>query len=292
MNRSTLSLSAVVALAMHCIPALAVAQRTPPSSAQCTSWSQALGGGGAGALGALLYGGVGGCPSTGPNALASAITNSASTTDTSFLWALIRQAGSVGHPTIFNAAVSNARNSAASTSARAASLLILTAQLGLAPHLSGRPLNSELTGEIPTTGLCGPDLSANSQLEPAAQALPSDAKRQVAVVFDALQADVHAPAQLSTLARCLRPAVGRNIPPQIDLSGVTLRYLYCNRFVVSNPTVFSLPMGVEVVGTTEHFGWSASPGETRFSTDNVGTVRLIYDGGVIRTAANGGVACD
>jgi hypothetical protein len=238
---------------------------------------------------ALTSGCFAGCPSTGPEDLADAIGRSAAVTDTAYLWELIRQAGQLAHPTVFSAAIANANDTAATTPSRSASLLVLIAQLGFAPHLSGYVPFSELSVDVPATGLCGPELTAYGPPGPAVKALPSNYRRQVAALFDALRTG-SAPDRVCNLARCLRIAVGE-IPPQIDVSGVRLTYQSCNRFVIDNPTTFRLPMGVDVLQTGEHFGWSAAPGKSEVSTQSSGTVTLTYDGVVIRTAAHGGSPC-
>lgn len=237
----------------------------------------------------LQYGWFAGCPSTGPTDLANAIAGSSAVTDTAYLWALIQKAGDLAHPTVFNAAIANASNPASDVRSVSASMLILIAHLGFAPHLSGYEPFSELTIEVPPTGLCGPELSFYAPPGPAVQALPSNYRRQVAALLDALFTG-GASSRVRNLARCLRVAVG-DIPPQVDVSGVTLTYQRCNRFVIDNPTTFSLPMGIDVPQTGEHFGWPAAPGHSEFSTSSAGTVSLTYDGVVIRTAANGAVPC-
>ncbi len=287
MNRSYHLRCGAVVLVLTCTSRVLGAQPVPTAT-QCTVWSHQLRSGGAGAVDALHFGWFAGCPSTGPTDLAYAITSSAVVTDTAYLWALVRQAGALAHPTVFGAAIANA-NTAASTQSRSASLLILVAQLGFAPHLTGYVPFSELSVDIPATGLCGPELSFYAPPGPAVRGLPSNYRRQVAALFDALHTS-SAPDRVRNLARCLRIVIGE-IPPQVDISGVTLRYVRCNTFVIDNPTAFRLPMGVDVLQTGEHFGWSAEPGHSEFSTGAVGTVSLTYDGIVIRTAAHGGLSC-
>jgi hypothetical protein len=262
-----------------------------PSTAQCAAWSRQLGDGGAGAIQVLRLAWFAGCPSTGPSDLANAIANSATVTDTAYLWPLIQQAGLLAHPSVFNAAIANARNPTSSVPSVSASLLILAEQLGYSAHVHPYPLFSELSVDAPAkaTRLCGPELGGYAPPAPADQALPADHERQAAALFDALQTG-SASARVRNLARCLRIVVSE-IPPQIDVSGVTLTYQNCTRFVIHNPTDFTLPMGVDVVQTGEHFGWPATPGENKISTLSVGTVTLTYDGVVIRTAANEGKPC-
>ena len=111
----------------------------------------------------------------------------------------------------------------------------------------------------------------------------------MAALLDALRTG-SASGQVRNLARCLRSAVSE-IPPQVNVSGVTLTYQSCKRFVVNNPTAFRLPMGVDVPETGEHFGWSAAPGQSVFGTQTVGTVTLTYDGIVLVAASNRGTPC-
>jgi hypothetical protein len=275
-------------LLLACSPLETPAQPVP-SVGQCATWSRQLGRGGTDAMSSLRFGWFAGCSTTGPSDLATAIANSKAVSDTAYLWALVRQAGELAHPSVFDAAIANARNPDAAAPSISASLLILTAQLGFAPHVGGTVPFSELTEAAPATGLCGPEIALSGPPGPAVRALPPNHRRRVAALLDALHAQ-SASAQVRNLARCLRTAVGE-IPPQVDVSGVTLTYQGCNRFIVDNPTAYVLPMGVDVPRTGEHFGWSAAPGRSVFSTRSEGTVGLSYDGVVIRTAANGGGPC-
>jgi hypothetical protein len=213
-----------------------------------------------------------------------------STSDTILLRSLARTAGVVRHPAILSAALAVVADSRNAVPARAAGLLILAGQLGGSPRIAGLSTPNELTVALPATGLCGPALIPTPGHEPAAAPLPADAARQVAHVVDAFRVLTSQPTLLRNLARCIRPTIGGSVPPQIDISAVTLEYVRCNQFVITNPTVFSLPMSIEVDGTTERRGFSAAPGRTVINTELTGPVRLRYDGKVIGPLANGGVA--
>lgn len=85
---------------------------------------------------------------------------------------------------------------------------------------------------------------------------------------------------------------------RLDIAGIRLSYVCGNRFRVHNPNDVALPMRYEVYGQDESGLLSLAPraagapfGETIFTTQARGTVRLFWGTQVIQTAANGGIAC-
>lgn len=280
-----------LALALSAQP-LHAQDESAPSLAQCRGWSTALATGGPGAQRVLAESWLGGCPDIGPQALADAVTRFRSETDASVLWSLTSRAGLVTHPQIFEAALAVTGDRAASIPARAASLLILSAQIGGSVSINrvGGPVL--LTEPRPASGLCATDLPLYAPAELASVAMASDAPRRVAALIDPLQLDAQAPVLLRRLARCVRPHVGREIPPQVDVSGLRASYACGTRFTIRNAAPVRLPFAVEVEGTDERYTLALAGGDSRpLTLDSPGTLRLVYDGRVIQSVANGATTC-
>lgn len=260
-----------------------------PSSSTCNTWAQQLSGTRQQVLQGLMDNWYGGCPTTGPSALATTITSLRSSTDTIVLRLLAIRAGRLTHPSILSAALDVAQDKAhASQAARAASLLILSGQMGGGLRIEGLRTPNELTVPISGDGVCGPGVAMEEGVNPASTGLPSDAERRTATVLDRIYSDVSETSLLRTLAKCVRPVLGGAIPLQIDLTNLTLSNVCGTRFLVHNGTANRLSFQLVVSGTTETFEMTAKPGEDlRITTDNTGAVSLIYDGQTIRQAANG-----
>lgn len=275
----------------------AVAQPGLPSPAACDGWSRALEAGGPGAVRALTEGWLAGCPSVGPSALSGAVLRTRTSTDLQLLTQLTLRGSAVTHPRIFDAAATVAMDAGATIAARRGSLLILSAQLGsgvgLAVGNESMIMDDRmLTLEIPTASFCTSAPNIGYYVPPASEPLPADAPRRVARVFDALRYDTTVPPLVRGLAICLRRGVRGDIPPQVDVGGITLQYLCEDRFRIGNPTAARLKFTYTVEGDPETHFMDVSP----HSTDTLiawstGTLRLSYDGQLLHEVANLGTPC-
>jgi hypothetical protein len=82
--------------------------------------------------------------------------------------------------------------------------------------------------------------------------------------------------------------------PNISSQFIFLVYVCGTRFRVENDNERWVPVTWRVVGTTEGGGFELRPkggGDFVWETTKVGTVELLYNGQVIQTRANGGIAC-
>jgi hypothetical protein len=266
----------------------------PPTAENCARWAAMHSEGRAPALAVLRQNPLASCPDAGPAALAAAVQRASAETDTTYLAWLAGRAGLLTHPAVFAAALRLAGDRGATVESRAAGLLVLGGQNGAGGEINGTGWGALLVEPVPNAArgcfmslrpICGGPA-------PASAPLPGDAKRQAAVVVDRIRTDPAEPALLRTLARCVRPAVARGVPPQVDVSGVRLRYLCGNWFRIHNPTVETLMFGFAAEKTGERSNISVFPGgERMFATAAPSTVRLYYDGRLIQTTAHGGTAC-
>ena len=268
---------------------VAQAALRPPTASQCQEARNAMQAGRAAAVAALQRVAVDACPD-GATILATFLRSvPRQETDVAFLWFATRQTDRLRHPEVFAAALPLAQDASAALPARAAGLLMIANAFGPSLELNRVTGPALLLEPRPEGGCYRTALSAHRG--GTDRPLSSDAARQAARVFDPLIYSSTAPLLLQRLAGCLRSAVDSDIPPQLDVSGVRLTYLCGTRFRVRNPLPEFLPMSYDVYGKNEGRGVNAGPGDTVFSTDSVGTVRLFYDGRLIQTKANGNVAC-
>lgn len=292
--RQLRSIAAALAVTLHAGASTVGAQSLggPPSAENCVRWGSALAAGRDSALGALNMGWFGGCRDVGPRALAAALERAGSETDTTYLSALSARAGTLTHPAILSAALRLASDRAASVEARAAGLLVLSGEFGHGMDINGRAGGTLLTVALPEPGACFVGLRVVSPDPPATAALPSDAPRQAAVVVDRIRTDASEPTLLRTLARCVRPAVARGVPPQVDVSGVRLNYACGDWFRIHNPTGEPLTFTFAAEKTGERHNIIVPPGgERQFAIAAPSTVRLYFDGRLIQTTTHGGTTC-
>ncbi|HEX7091537.1 MAG TPA: hypothetical protein VF192_15460 [Longimicrobiales bacterium] len=281
-----------IGTALLCIaaPAAALAQglRPRPSEADCATWREDLAAGDSAALHAVTYGWLAACDDVGAIALADAIRAAGAERDTAYLFRLATQAAQIRDARVFDAAIGLAEERGASVPARAAAILILTAQLGSGwdyPGVSGAEL---LTQPLPGNDLCGPGTSSPGFATD--NGLPADHRRRAAAVLDAIAQHGH--PLLRNLARCSRAAVGAGIPPQIDVSRVRLRNVCGTTFRVHNNTPEFLVFSYTVVGTDETRDLPIQAHDhAEFTTTNEGTVQLLYDGRVIAEESTGKKPC-
>jgi hypothetical protein len=239
----------------------------------------------------VTYGWPGGCADA-PAILAPALQSARLASSPEYLYALAAQAADVRDASVFSAALALADDAGATLPARAAALLVILAQFGNAWDFPGVVRSALLTDPLPSSGICGPALfgwEAATEGTP----LPSDAGRQAARVFDRLIYGAGTPTLLRNLARCSRGALGADIPPQVDLGQVQLTYVCGNTFRIQNPTSIRLVFSFLVEGPAPE-GYDVPVGgnsHADFDTDGPGTVRLLYDGTLVTTRANGGLAC-
>lgn len=128
MNGSSTMRYFLTIIAVILAPGAASAQHGVPGApraAQCEQWAQPLGVGGADALDALVYGSLYACPVGGPPALASAIQNAVTISDTDYLGALATTANVVMDPAILAAASAVAGDADATDEARVMASLVL-----------------------------------------------------------------------------------------------------------------------------------------------------------------------
>lgn len=287
------SVAAGLLLVAPLLSAAAAQQLGFPAPGSCDAWSRAVAAGGPAAQAALTRSWFS-CWPIAADALAAALRQTRASDDPVLLRELAVHAGYFEHPLILDAALEVAPDRSATITARAASLLILAAQLGAALGVNNRGISDLLTEPPPAAGLCGPALQFSGQhgRRTDSQPLPADARRRVAGVLDPLSIDATEPFHLRRLAQCLQVVARPEVPPQIDVSGVRLTHLCENDFILYNPTPLALLFTLEVEGTTDRFNLQVEAGEhRRFSPDQAGIVRLIYDGRVIQSAANGGRRC-
>lgn len=267
-----------------------------PSAEACDGWSRALEAGGPGAVKALTEGWLAACD-VGPSSMAAAVQRAGTLTDRSLLFALATQAGQLTHPSILQAALALAADRGATREGRIAGFMILSGQLGETATLLIPPAGTLADTSVfiitpPASGLCGPTPLLEAPEPPAAVPLPDDAGRPVARVLDRIRFDAGEPEQIRNLARCYRSSVGPDIPPQIDLTGVTAALVCQNRFRVHNPTLAALSFDYGLESDEDGYDLTLGPGETRVLEPwGTGAFRLVYDGVVIRTIANTTSAC-
>jgi hypothetical protein len=243
----------LAALLLSAAPAVAHAQRLgpPPTIAQCGEWKAGLAAGGARALYALDHGWPAGCADA-PGILVPALRSARLVSDVDYLYALTVQAADVRDASIFAAALALAEDSGATTKARAAAVLVTIAQLGSSIDFHQLSRGALLTDPLPATGLCGPRI-AGSHGPIERTPLPSDAERRAARVIDRLTYGAGTPALLRNLARCSRTGFGADIPPQVDLGGVSLEYVCGTTFRIHNPTPVRLVFAYRVEGFSDQF---------------------------------------
>ena len=236
------------------------------------------------ALAVLRQNALASCPDAGPRALAAAVERASAETDTAYLTMLADRAGLFTHPKLFAAALRLAGDRAATAESRAAGLLVLARQSGRSTLLV-EPVTKPEGGCFLTFGRFGGP-------EPGSAPLPADANRRAAVVVDRIRTDPSEGELVRTIARCVRPAVARGVPPQIDVSGVRLRYFCGNWFKIYNPTSEQLTVTYDAEKTGERYNIDVGPGgERMFVTAAPSTVRLYYDARLIQTTAHGGTVC-
>jgi hypothetical protein len=274
-----------IALLACAWPSASAAQgiRPRPTAAECGEWSRNLAAGGARAHGALTYGWLAACPS-GAATLGAAIRAARAERDTSYLFGLAVQAAQVRDRAVLDAGLEVAGDDRASDRARAASLLVVVAQLGAGwsyPGVSGAEL---LTKPVPDRGICGPGVGGGSFA--TENPLPQGHERRVARVLDGIAAGGGTPL-LRNLARCSRSALGNGVPIQIDVSRVRATYVCGNTFRVRNNTSEFLVFGYSVEGSGDRGDLNVDAHKHRdFQVEDQGTLRLLYDGRVIATVPN------
>ncbi len=191
----------------------------PPSAEECQRWATALNGG-------VLTGWLPYCPALAPSAFAAAVRAARAVTDTAYLSGLAARAGDVRDLRIFDAALEVAADGRASDRARILGLLITVSQLGSSQDIVFHSIaRSELfTQVLPAEGMCGfgPASSDGIAFD---NGLPDDANRRAARVIDGIRFANGTSTLLRNFARCARSAVGRDIPPQVDVSQIRLDYV-------------------------------------------------------------------
>jgi len=278
----------VLFLANLPLPASAqIGLRPRPSVEECAGWEQELAAGIAisaeAAIQALASGWLAACDD-GAAALGDAIRASAAEQDTAFLFALALEAAGIRDERVLNVALEVAAERSASRPARAAAILVLVAQAGGTWDFTAVTRSALLTEPLPRERICGSVLYGHTFTTD--NGLPSDYRRRIAVVLDAIARQGGHPL-LPNLARCSRPVVGRGIPPQVDVSRVTLRNVCETTFLVHNRTPEFLIFSYGMVGSTDHRDLPVDARKRReFITTQEGTVQLSYDGRVIQTASS------
>jgi hypothetical protein len=286
-NRLLLACVAVLGL-----PLVAEAQLgAAPSPTECSQWAGSIAAGRALALEALRNGRLSECPGAA-HVLRSAIHRAGNERDADYLYALAAQAAAVWDSTVFNAAASLAADRRGTSSARAAGILVLIAHLGSSWDFPGAKGPALLTHPLHASGICGPQVPISTG-PVAGSTLPEDAPRRVATVLDRIAYDEGAPALLRHLARCGRFAVYTDVPPQVDVSKVRLRYVCENRLRLLNTAPVGLVFRLMVAGVADTMDVDVGPHAHRTLTlEAGGTARLFYDGKLIATATSRPRPCD
>lgn len=186
-----------------------------------------------------------------------------------------------------------AMDKAAPTVIRGMGLLILSTQVGGSLiYYSGENAiygGQLLTTPLDTTHLCGMDIVLGPGPVVGPNPLPPDYERVAAQVMDPISVDLGEPLLLRRLAECGRPV---DVPSQIDVSRIDLTYLCDDTFVVSNPTLRQLIFRFEVEETGEQGVFTVqAQSQHRLMPRGTGSLRIYYDGQLIRSAVNAGVPC-
>lgn len=125
--------------------------------------------------------------------------------------------------------------------------------------------------------------------------LPSDFMSQISQTMQAVENDLGASTRVRALAHCWNASFAQLAPP--NTANIQLSYVCNHRFRVQNANPMPVALTADVVGPTalspkETYAFTAQPGvDLFFDTSLKGTVRLLLNGAVIKTAANGGTAC-
>lgn len=266
----------------------------PPSAEECHRWATALNGG-------VLTGWLAYCPELAPSAFAAAVRAARLLTDTAYLSGLAARAGDVRDLRIFDAALEVAADGRASDRARIMSLLITVSQLGSSQDVAFHSIarSALFTQVLPAEGMCGFGPASRDGVA-FDNGLPDDANRRAARVIDGIRFANGTSALLRNFARCARSAVGRDIPPQVDVSQIRLDYVCGTEFRIQNHTGVWLDMSYVVKdasGATVDAASVAPPakgGWTHFETSSrvtLGTLYLNYDGVQIAAAQATGKPC-
>jgi hypothetical protein len=197
---------------------------------------------------------------------------------------------------IFNAMDALAGRSDASPAVRVLSLLVLGELL--APT---KMIGYARVAWTPPGGTCMYPAREFS-LQPRGTS-PADFAVRIRDRARSLQDPVH-PAEVRSAANCMlnawRQANGYLPMPLggYNANLVAVSYVCGNRFIFTNPNPVGLKMEVRVAGVPAGGVWlrpkpagSAADSEYPFEATTTGTVSLLYEGSVLKSAANGGTAC-
>lgn len=269
---------------------------------QCPTWAANLRSGGAPALEALTRGRLSDCTGTGEKALSDAVLSARDSTATGFLWELTREAASVRHPLMLDAASRIAADRSATERARVMAVLILQGLHGgsLSIDLFGGAqgertiARTELfTATYPASG-CALGMPFSDGESAIPNTLPADAPSRTAAVLADIQRDPGGSSSLRGLAACVLRAIrsDESVGPAVDLRDLVVTYVCDNTFRINNPLPVQLRFTYTVVGTDEEDElWVPAQHEYDFDTEQAGPLQLSYNGRVIRTVENGKRVC-
>jgi hypothetical protein len=259
----------------------------PPTAAECDSAAASLT---SGNRDAVAWSWLGRCGSVGGNALGAALLAARSEMDAEYLMALYGPTSVNRDPAILAAAAQVAADKAATASARITAILVLVGQMNdaLAPSLT-----------LSTSDLLGTPIGTTCPLMPtfpagyvSRQPLQPDSLQLFAGTLDQIRQDAIDNQMVREWASCARNKLSLTIPIMVNHSLIRLSYVCGSRFRVENLSHEWIQVAYRVDHTDEKAGFTVGPGAERlFTTLGTGTVRLIYMGHGIATAANGGTPC-
>jgi hypothetical protein len=269
----------------------------PPTGAQCAAADQTLRTGDIAQVDSQLaaFGTASGCVD-GTQAIAVAMQRRRAAAMTRDMYTVFTP--TAGDTALLRVALDLASDVGAGLAARVMSLRLLLAYVGSNALLGYGDVSGVLEGDF-----CIPGPPVEGSLYSRSN-LSADTPQQVRQRAVALERDPAQPAHVRSAANCVMNAwrTARGLPTQLLLSNpqpaLTLEYICGKRFRIKNTLAYQVVTQYEVAGVTERkllYLTSKKPGqtygETQLDLDTSGELRLLLDGDVILTAANGGTTC-
>jgi hypothetical protein len=199
---------------------------------------------------------------------------------------------------LLRTALELAADASAGLPARVLSLRLTLAYLGVNWFVGYNDITSAVEGTFCMTGPAGPGIPT------LRSNLPADAPERIRQQAMLLERDVAQPAAVRSAANCVMNAwrSSKGLSPQLLVpdvrSALSLEYVCGNQFRIKSTVPHEVVAEYEVQGTagrkTLHLARRKSGqsfGETVLDLDTSGELRLLFDGDVIHTKANGGTTC-
>ncbi len=287
------SIATVLLLAL-CMLAVASTMRAqlfvaPPSQAACDGARSAL------AAGSSTWDDVSVLPACQNSALPirDAIAAARQVADTTRLSVLKSLASALVDSRVAAALLSVGTDAASTEQAKIYLLTALISQV--APRGLVRDLISDQVPSV-LTGSCSG--GASSAQTPVDIPLTLTDKQRIHDASVALFRGPSTSSRVRWIAACLQDKVTLDFTPSATPSGIQLTYLCGNRFRVRNSNYAEVALTWDVYGSSDN-GQESVPAarldkafiDQNFVTNVRGTVRLFFNGVLVQTKANGGVAC-